>query len=200
MRRGYPALGRAKKKERGRRRELLLLRRASDQVLGLVKRNRSIVRGCLIFIVSIAIATFVYSHLVDTGALDGFQRFIASATGFLVNLLGGNVSVYGNSVFSSSFSMYVVAQCTGVAPMIIFLAAVLAYPSRIRDKAIGMALGLLALFVLNLIRMFSLFHIGSAFPSFLHTAHFLLWQSLIILAALTFWILWVGRLAHARGS
>ena len=189
---------RKKRKSRRQRREVLFVQRASDTIRGFVKRNRRILESCLIFAVSISLAIFIYSRLVDRGALDGFLVFVASATGFLLNLFGGGVTVSGNSVSSSAFAMQIVAECTAIVPMIILVSAILAYPSRIRDKAIGIPVGLVALFVLNLVRTFSLFHIGSAFPSFLNTAHFLLWQSVMILAALIFWILWVERLVRVR--
>jgi len=190
--------GNGKRKHRPQEGEVSRLRTGFEYVWGPVKRHRIIVRSCLIFAASISLGIFLYSRLVDSGALDGFQGFVASATGFFLNLFGGGVTVDGNSVSSSAFSMNIVTECTAIVPMIILLSAILAYPSRIRDKAIGISLGLLAIFVLNLIRTFSLFHIGSAFPSSLDTAHFLVWQSVMILAALILWILWVEKLVHAH--
>lgn len=187
-----------KRKHRRQRREVSLLRTGLQYVWGPVKRHRIIVRSCVIFAVSISLGIFLYSRLVDSGALDGFQGFIASATGLLLNLFGGGVTVSGNSVSSSAWAMHIVTECTAIVPTIILLSAILAYPSWIRDKAIGIPLGLVALFALNLVRTFSLFHIGSAFPSFLDTAHFLLWQSVMILAALIFWILWAEKLVHGH--
>jgi exosortase/archaeosortase family protein len=186
-----------KRKHRPQRREVSPLRSGFQYVWGPVKRHRIIVRSCLIFVVCISLGIFLYSRLVDSGALDGFQGFVASATGFFLNLFGGGVTVSGNSVSSSAWSMNIVTECTAIVPMIILLSAILAYPSPIRDKAIGIPLGLVALFVLNLVRTFSLFHIGSAFPSFLDTAHFLVWQSVMILAALIFWILQMEKLVLA---
>lgn len=187
-----------KKKHRASDRDVSVLRIGFQYVWGPVKRHRIIVRSCLIFAICISLGIFLYSRLVDSGALDGLQGFVASATGFFLNLFGGGVTVSGNSVSSGAWSMNIVTECTAIVPMIILLSAVLAYPSRIRDKAIGISLGLMALFVLNLVRTFTLFHIGSAFPSFLDTAHFLLWQSVMILVALIFWILWVEKLVHAH--
>ena len=68
----------------------------------------------------------------------------------------------------------------------------------LKAKAFGAALGLVALTLVNLVRIISLFLIGSAYPEYLEVAHLLVWQTAIILFAIVLWLLWVGRLAGAR--
>jgi exosortase/archaeosortase family protein len=53
--------------------------------------------------------------------------------------------------------------------MMIFTAAVLAFPSRIKEKAWGLLGGLAGIFVINQIRRVSLFYIGSYVPSIFDT-------------------------------
>jgi exosortase/archaeosortase family protein len=61
---------------------------------------------------------------------------------------------------------------------------------------LGIAIGIVALFALNLVRTVSLFYIGAHFPDFLDTAHVLIWQSVMILAAIALWLFWVEKLAR----
>jgi exosortase/archaeosortase family protein len=79
----------------------------------------------------------------------------------------------------------------------IYLSAVLAYPSRAKEKLKGFALGTSVILSLNLIRVVSLMYIGRYFPSFFEAAHLLIWQSLIIFAALLAWIYWTERFVRA---
>ena len=51
---------------------------------------------------------------------------------------------------------------------------------------------------INLVRIISLFLIGSAYPQYLEIAHLLVWQTAIILSAIVLWLIWVERLAIAR--
>lgn len=172
--------------------------RAVLQHAGLyLRRNWRVVRAGLIFAACILVFMLVYSRLTGSGPLDGLRGFTAQATGFLLNLFGGDVFVAGTIVSSPDFTMGIIEACTGVVPMIIFVSAVLAYPSSVRQKAIGIALGILAIYAVNLVRTTTLFVVGTHFPGFLDTAHYLVWQSLMILAAVVFWLLWVMRLAHA---
>lgn len=160
--------------------------------------KRRLVKAAVIFAGCILISVFVYSRFVDSQGMHSLMAFTAAATAFILNLFGGNVQLAGTSVSSANFSIGIVGECTGLIPTIIFVSAVLAYPCRIKDKVIGMAIGIFGLYLLNLTRTVSLFYIGSSFPSLFNTAHFLVWQSLIILAAIALWLFWVGKLVHAR--
>ena len=76
--------------------------------------------------------------------------------------------------------------------------AVIAYPSTVRAKVAGATLGLVTLTALNLVRIMSLFWIGSAYPEYLDMAHLLVWQSAIILLAIVMWLIWAERTVGAR--
>ena len=94
--------------------------------------------------------------------------------------------------------MDIVAECTAVGPLVLFIGAVAAYPSPLRAKSLGVLLGLVVLSAVNLVRIISLFLIGSAYPEYLEVAHLLVWQTAIILFAIILWLFWVERLAGAR--
>ncbi len=162
-----------------------------------LRRNWVVVRSCLIFAGCLLSFIFIYSKLVDSGALDTFFNFTARATGSLLNLFGASVQVDQALITSPHFSMVIVANCTALIPIVIFISAVLAFPSTIKQKVIGIILGIVALYALNLIRTVSLFFIGSSFSeSVFEIAHILVWQSLMIILAIILWLFWVGRLVR----
>jgi len=73
----------------------------------------------------------------------------------------------------------------------------LAYPCRIRDKIIGILFGIVAISAVNLVRTVTLFFIGTHFSeSVFETAHFLIWQSLVILISIGLWLLWAQKLVR----
>ena len=162
-----------------------------------LRRNWVVVKGCLIFGGCILAFMLIRSWLLDNEALTPLFDFTAAATGFFLNIFGASVEVDGSLISSPDFSMGIVFGCTGIVAMAIFASAVLAYPCTAKQKAIGIGLGIAALFVLNLVRTVSLFFIGSHFSSsFFDTAHMLIWQPVMIAVAIVLWLLWVEKLAR----
>jgi exosortase/archaeosortase family protein len=79
--------------------------------------------------------------------------------------------------------------------MLIFLAAVLAFPASWRSRLLGLGLGILAIQVVNLIRVVALFLTGTYFPSLFDASHTVVWQTLVILSGVLLWIFWANRFA-----
>lgn len=82
----------------------------------------------------------------------------------------------------------------------LFIGAVIAYPAPLKAKTVGALIGLVVLTAVNLLRIMSLFWIGSAYPEYLDVAHLLVWQTAIILLAIVLWLFWVERFAGARNQ
>lgn len=195
----------AKRKQKKRKKESRLKRWGARlksttlwaRVRVFLSRNRVVVRACIIFAVCIGLFTFTLTMLMGGDTLGALQDFTARATAFFVNLFGGEAEVDGAVILSpASNPLEIIPECLGIISMAIFVSAVLAYPCRIKQKMVGMAIGILALYVLNLVRTVSLFYINSHFPDFLDTAHILIWQSIMILAAIVLWLFWVEKFAR----
>jgi exosortase/archaeosortase family protein len=121
------------------------------------------------------------------------MAFTAAITGILLNLTGRGVNVMDTVVSSPQFAFQIVDLCTAVMPMMIFTAAVIAYPSRVKEKVIGLVIGLIGIFLINQVRLVSLFYIGAYVPGIFETAHLLVWQSLMILLAIGLWLIWAYK-------
>lgn len=162
------------------------------------RRNRSIVRAYLVFFGAILLfATVLFVMSVKRLFIPSLISLYAHATGLVLNLLGGRVQVVGSLISGPGYTMEVIPGCTDLYITPIFLSAVIAYPCRLKAKLLGIGLGLPAIYLLNLVRLTSLFYIGLYLPRFADRAHFLVWQSLMILLTLVLWLLWVERFAHA---
>ncbi len=135
---------------------------------------------------------------VDAGVMETFQRWIARITSAIVNAFGGRTIVSGNVIQASGFALSVVNSCTGIFTTGVFLVGVLAYPASLRAKLIGVGMGMFGVFIVNIVRLVSLFYIGVHFPRLFDKAHLLVWQSLIIVFALFLWLIWAGKVAHAE--
>jgi archaeosortase B (VPXXXP-CTERM-specific) len=161
-----------------------------------VKQNRTAVRSGGIFAACMLAFLLAYDRIASSVVLDGVRVFTAKATAVFLNLFGYHVTRDDTLISSSKFQMGIVTGCTGLIPTAIFVSAVLAYPCRIRDKIIGVLFGIVAINAINLVRTVTLFSIGTSFPGFFETAHFLIWQSLLIVISIGLWLLWAQKLVR----
>jgi exosortase/archaeosortase family protein len=69
---------------------------------------------------------------------------------------------------------------------------VFAYPGTLRQKWVGLILGIPALYCFNLFRLVFLFQTGAAHPVLFQYVHVYLGQIRMILVALTIALIWIG--------
>lgn len=132
---------------------------------------------------------------VNDHAIEPFTGIVAKASGLALDVIGQGVTMNGTVIRNSRFAVNIRNGCNGVETMIIFLAAVLAFPATAKSKAIGLAIGILAIQAVNLIRVVALFLTGVYFPAFFDSSHTVVWQTIVILSGVLLWILWANRFA-----
>jgi exosortase/archaeosortase family protein len=158
------------------------------------------VRSCSLFFATIGLFIFLYSRLIESRFFGSFLAFNARITAALLDFTGRDVTVKDNVVSSPRFAFQIVDLCTAIMPMMILTAAVLAFPSRVKEKGVGLLLGLLGLFVVNQIRLVSLFYVGIYVPSIFGATHLLIWQALMIVLAIGLWLVWAYRYVRTASS
>lgn len=112
------------------------------------------------------------------------------------------VSVSGTSI-NGRAALEIVKNCDAMETIVLFGAAVIAVPGRLRDRALAFGSGVSLLIALNLTRICSLYYTQIYAPAAFDTIHLEIWPPLLVAcAALQFlaWARWVdqrsGR-AHA---
>ena len=149
--------------------------------------------------VLLGLFTLSQTSLATTLVFHPVAKGIAKLASLLLRLFNIDAQAQGSVIHSGSFAAMVDTNCTGLFVIFIYLSALVAYPSGMREKAFGVALGCAALFTLNLLRVATLVIVGSARPDMLNVAHYLIWQSLMIVAAICLWLFWAERVADAPG-
>ncbi len=124
-------------------------------------------------------------------------RTFAVLTSLALRALG-TVSLSGTSLVYDGFGVQIVDACDGILPSIIYLSAVLAFPSRWRDKGWGVLIGLPAIFLINLARLVTLMLVGAAWPDLFEQVHIYVWQALVVALAMAVWVFWAERFVRAR--
>lgn len=144
--------------------------------------------------------TLISWHPVNDHVIEPFTAGVARVSGATLSLLGQDVQMRGTIIESPSFAVNIRNGCNGVETMLIFLAAVLAFPAPWKARGIGLVFGILAIQLVNLIRVVALFFTGAYFPSLFDTSHTVIWQSVVILFGVLLWILWADRVARPQAS
>lgn len=146
---------------------------------------------------------FACSLLIGFGVLvtpqvqsvDGkFSRALVSVSHALIRLGGGHATRTGAILRApGGFGVEMRDGCNAVNVTILLCAAVLAFPSSWKMKAIGLAAGIAIIQAVNIIRFITLFYLGQYSTTWFDFAHAYLWESLIMLDTMVVFWYWVTR-------
>ncbi len=115
----------------------------------------------------------------------------AKIASFILNIFSYGTEAIGMDIYNSAFTISVKRGCDAIEPMALFASAVLAFPAPFRRKIPGIAAGIAFLFLVNIVRIISLFLTGIYFPSAFDLMHLEVWQVVFILLAIVSWMVWI---------
>jgi exosortase/archaeosortase family protein len=110
----------------------------------------------------------------------------------------GNAAAFGHDLVFNGFRASIEGACDGVQPTYIYIAAVLAFPSRWRDKGWGILIGVPAIFLINFARITTVMMCGAYWPEFFERVHLYGWQALVIALTLAVWVFWAELFVRTR--
>ena len=137
---------------------------------------------------------FLQLDFLDQWVVIPYQRAVAQISGCLLRAVGITHQVEGSTIILRTISLNVDRSCTGLFAMCVFCSSVISFLSRIREKLIGIGLGILIIFLFNLVRVFSLCLMALYARPWLGPAHNVGWQILMIFIILFSWLFWEERI------
>ncbi|MGE0641675.1 MAG: exosortase H [Thermoanaerobaculia bacterium] len=163
------------------------------------RRYRQEVTFLALFIVLLGGSfTLIAWNPVNDHVIEPFTGTIAKVSGKALNLLGQGTKMQGTIIRSPQFAVNIRNGCNGVEAMLIYFAAVLAFPAPWKSRLFGVVFGFFAIQLVNLIRVVALFLTGVYFPKLFDSSHTVIWQTIVILSGVLLWILWANRFAGRR--
>jgi len=81
-------------------------------------------------------AVALYFQLFGSAFIHSISELTAESSAFTLNLFGANVRTSGTIVASDRFAYNIVVECTAIGPLILYVGAVLAFPTHMRSKLI----------------------------------------------------------------
>jgi exosortase H (IPTLxxWG-CTERM-specific) len=160
-------------------------------------------RFILVFVVTLVVLfTLELVQPVQVHVIAPFTAAIAHVSAWLMQLFDHGVIARNNDILSAATGggIEIVAGCNGVEAVLILVSAVLAFPAPWKHKVAGIVIGFFAIQSLNLVRIISLFYLHEWNQVWFEWFHLYLWQALIVLDALVFWLLWLRWLPRTPRS
>jgi exosortase/archaeosortase family protein len=136
--------------------------------------------------------------------LEPVVQFNAQVASKILLLFGYDAHVMDSTLSSPGIAIDVGRGCDAFEPMAIFLSAVLLFPAPVKTKLIGFATGIPILFVLNQLRIITLYMAGAhsielfgmEHEWYFNLIHLQVWPVVFIVATLVllaYWILYSLR-------
>lgn len=141
------------------------------------------------------IITVVFFLLTNSNWFDVIREPLlisyTKVSSFLLNIFGLGTSARGDILSSSEFSVNIEEGCDAVAPAILFAVSILVFPVAWKYKWKGLIYGLSAIFVLNIVRIMTLFLTGVYAKSLFELMHVEVWQAIFIVLTVAIWLYWL---------
>lgn len=134
---------------------------------------------------------YILVAFADFGLMDFYVGASASIAGSIMGLFGKTVQVVNGIICSDTVAVSLSFGCEGSEPIVIFCAGVLAFPSKLREKLLGLGIGIALLYSMNIARIVALYYILESAPGQFELFHALIFPVLFILIAVICWGLWI---------
>ena len=171
----------------------------SGKSYSLKKPSLSLLKGVLCseggrFILRLALAlacVFTLVTLMPQWLGEALKGLTAAGVVSFATAVGLSGSVEGQaSVVIDGFLMRVILACTAVSYILIYVAAIVAYPASARSKLQGVAIGVVLVTFLNLARITGLGWLGAHYPAHFDFVHKFVWETAFLFVVVAVWVLW----------
>jgi archaeosortase B (VPXXXP-CTERM-specific) len=168
-----------------------------NPVIDFVKRNRSLLKHWLLFVVIMGFFVAL-DELFAIWINTKLTGWTAETNAWILDLLGLRGSAKGKWVWSTICYYEIIGECTAYYPCAIYVSAVMAFPTRMSRKLLGVGVGLPVLLAFNQLRLVSLCYIMHWIPEHFDMLHVLVWQSVIVVFTVVMWLVWATMVGDRR--
>lgn len=137
---------------------------------------------------------------VNDAVVVPFTGLLVKVSAAILRAVGEPVVTSGTVIRSALFAVDVKNGCNGIEAALLLVAAMLAFPASAKARAAGIASGLLAIQLVNLFRIVSLFWLGAHRRDVFELFHAAVWQTLLILLAVGIFLAWGRKLRGGEGA
>jgi archaeosortase B (VPXXXP-CTERM-specific) len=163
-----------------------------------VSENKEALKYVALFLVFCVAFYLVYYFLTLRGSLSILNNITASILGAVFSFGGADVVVNGAALSVNGFGLEIIDECTAVFSSIVYSACVLAYPTTLKNKGLGIAFGVPSLYTINILRLIVLALVGISYPDMFEFVHVYLWQASFIIFVVVIFLAWLHFLSTRK--
>ena len=171
-----------------------------------VRRNQYVIRFCLLFGVVIVLFALLF-HRFQYGFAFFYMKPVSYVASVLLGIFGVEAPIdethMGNGfcdMLLGNIRYRITHGCTGLFPSSLFLAAVLAYPARVREKLVGIIMGIPAFLTFGIIRLIVMAVVALTLPRYIPLLHVYVMAVVNLAFAIFIWMYWINRVVAYEDS
>ncbi|MEY4683555.1 MAG: hypothetical protein RLZ25_14 [Pseudomonadota bacterium] len=136
---------------------------------------------------------FVKPDAEGKNVLNFMSEFISEMIERTFLFLGEGVYRHGNVIMESSgaSAIKISDECLGADAMLILFSSIIVYPSRIKDKFLGLMVGFALFQAVNFARIISLYYVNKLHHAYFELMHDYVWQGVVILMVAGYFWIWL---------
>jgi archaeosortase B (VPXXXP-CTERM-specific) len=134
---------------------------------------------------------YYYLAVHNSPVIFALNANTAQILGAVFSAGGASVVRNGAVVTIDGFSLEIIDECTAVFSSIVYCACILAYPTTVRNKGLGVAFGIPSLYAINILRLVVITFVGLSAPQLFDFVHVYLWQASFIIFVVILFLLWL---------
>jgi exosortase/archaeosortase family protein len=125
--------------------------------------------------------------------LGAVQRGLAGGGTWIAGLTGGSGTATGDQISVGTLALDINYECTGVYVVLILFVFLFAYPASWRSRLLGATIGVVALTIINVLRIAFLVRIAEVAPDLFAYFHEYVWQGVFLVLVIAYAMAWVER-------
>ena len=151
-----------------------------------------------LFLPYLAIVSLGYPVVVEhfNGVIQAFILATAVIEYEIFALFSDEVRLDGKMIWFGRFVVKIIDECTGIYEMLIFAAAVLAFPTDWAKRGLGLLLGCPLIYLFNVARIAGLILVGRYWSEAFEFMHLYFWQATMIAMITSVWLLWIVKVVQ----
>lgn len=143
---------------------------------------------------------FFFLAWAFTDELKVLCPWTATQVSWAMRLLGIDSAASGTQLSFGSRAVTIVMECTALQVAMIYSALVLAYPSSIKSKLIGIGVGIPLILLVNIIRLMVICFVLWWKPEYFEMMHIYVWQVVFIVVVVAMAAIWIEKVVHRERS
>ena len=155
-------------------------------------------RFVVVFLLYLLALAFFYPKfsLRYVNVVEWMSEMTAILGSLTIDIFSDEVRRNDKMIFYGGFAVEIIEECTGLYEILIYAAAVFAFPTTLVKKGIGILLGAPILYATNVLRIVFLVWIGRYYPATFNFMHLYFWQATLILMITSVWLLWIFQVVR----